>query len=122
MRLGPVVRSFGYAFAGLGYAVRTQRNVRIQLACAAIVVALGVWLDIGPRDWALLVSAVGLVIAAEVCNTALETVVNLVSPEYHPLAKTAKDAAAAAVLILAMTAAGVGACVLGPPLLDRLAR
>lgn len=117
MRWSVLLRSFGYALAGLSHAVRTQQNVRVQLTCAAAVVAVAAWLHIPGRDWAVLCLSMGLVIAGEIGNTALEAVVNLVSPDYHPLAKIAKDSAAAAVLVLALTAAVVGLLILGPPLL-----
>ena len=93
MQAHSVWASFGYAFAGLWYAVRTQRNVRIQLVIAALVAMLAGWLRVPLRDGALLAMAIGLVIAGELANTALETVVNLVSPEYQ--AKTAELAAIA---------------------------
>jgi len=115
-----LLASFRYAFAGLGYLVRTQPNTRIHLAMAVTVVALGLWLGLPARDWAVLALTVGLVLTAEAFNTALETLVDLVSPEPHPLARTAKDVSAAAVTLAAVAAVVVGLLVLGPALWEQL--
>ena len=72
-------------------------------------------------EWAIIILTVALVWAAEFANTALEAVVDLASPEKHPLAKVGKDVGAAAVLIAALTAVLVGLLILGPPLWERLA-
>ena len=84
--------AFGYAFAGLATAWRTQPNVRIHAAAAVVVVAAGVWLRLPPWAWAVLALAIALVVAVELVNTAIEAVVDLASPGDHPLAKAAKDA------------------------------
>jgi diacylglycerol kinase len=84
------------------------------------VISLAAWLRVPPRDWALLFLAIGLVWIAEFLNTALEAVVDLASPEVHPLGRVGKDVGAAAVLIAAAAAAAVGLMVLGPPLWARL--
>jgi diacylglycerol kinase len=89
----------------------TQPTFRIQGAAAVLVVAGGVLLRLPPAAWAVLVLAIGLVLFAELLNTAIEAVVDLVSPDYHPLAKQAKDVAAAAVLVAAVTAVAAGAAV-----------
>jgi undecaprenol kinase len=103
--------AFGYAFAGLRAAWRTQRNVRVHALVALIVVAAGIALRLPLASWALVALAIGLVLAAELLNTALEGVVDLVSPDDHPLAKRAKDVAAAGVLVASLAAAAVGAFV-----------
>ena len=110
------LRAFRFAFEGLGYLVRTQPNARIHLAVTVAVVFLAAWLHVGREGWVWLVLAIGLVWAAEAFNTALEAVVDLTSPEKHPLAKAAKDVAAAGVLLAAFTAVAVGLLVLGPRL------
>ncbi len=115
-----LIRSFGYAFSGLAYLVRSQANARIHLALAAAVVAVGLWLRLPAHDWAVVALTVGLVLAAEAFNTGLEAVVDLVSPERQPQARLAKDVAAAAVLLAAGTSVVVGLLVLGPPLWARL--
>jgi len=116
------LRSFGYALEGVSYLIRTQRNIRIELASGAVVLALATWLGISPIEWAVVVLAIVLVLGTEGLNTAMELVVTLVSPERHPLAKAAKDVSAAMVLIAAIGSVAVGVAILGPPLLARLAR
>ena len=86
----------------------------------AAVILVGIWLHLPPRDWAVLALTIGVVLAVEVGNTAIEALVDLASPDTHPLAKVAKDAAAGAVLILALAAVVVGLTILGPPLWARL--
>ncbi len=115
------LRSFRYAFAGLGHMLRTQPNARIHAAATLLVTALGLWLRLDALSWALLAAAVTVVWAAEACNTALEAAIDLASPQIHPVAKAAKDAAAAGVLLAAGGAVVIGLLVLGPPLWSRLA-
>ena len=110
------LRAFRFAFEGVGYLMRTQPNARIHLVVTVAVVSLAAWLRVDREGWVWLVLAIGLVWAAEAFNTALEAVVDLASPETHPLAKASKDVAAAGVLLAAITAAAVGLLVLGPRL------
>jgi len=116
MRSRNIRESFRFAFSGLWYALRTQRNVRIHLIIAAGVVALGLWLGLSPTLWAVLVLTIGFVLASEMLNTVAEALVDLVSPGYHPLAKMVKDVTAGAVLLASIISAIVGLLVLGPPL------
>jgi len=115
-----LARSFRNAFAGISHTLRTQRNARIHLGITIAVVALGAWLRIEIEQWVPLILAAGLVWTAEFVNTALEAAVDLASPKEHPLAETAKDVSAGAVLLAAVAAAVVGILVLAPPLLVRL--
>lgn len=103
-----LARSFGFAAEGLWYALRTQRNFRIQLIAAVIAFAGAIYLQFSPVQWTLLILTAAAVLILELLNTVAETIVDLVSPEYHPLAKTAKDLAAAAVLLASLTALAVG--------------
>ena len=112
--------SFSYALEGWLYVLRTQRNAWVHAAATIAVVILAFWLDLGRIDWAILVLAITIVWTAELANTALEALVDLVSPDVHPLAKTAKDVSAGAVLASACGAAIVGVLILGPPLWERL--
>jgi diacylglycerol kinase len=114
------VRSFGYAFAGLGYLFRTQPNAWIHALATTAVVALAGWLRLPAGDWALLVLAMMAVWMGELFNTAVEAVVDLVMPEQHPLARAAKDVAAGAVLVAALGAVAIGLLILGPPLWARI--
>ena len=116
MRNRDMLDSFRFAFAGLWYTLRTQRNTRIQLAIAVAVVALGLWLGLSCIQWAALTLTIGFVLVSEMLNTVTETLVDLVSPGYHPLAKVVKDITAGAVLVAAITSVVVGLLVLGPPL------
>jgi diacylglycerol kinase (ATP) len=111
-----LLTSFKHAFSGVWYVVRTQRNARIHLAVALVVIALGLWLGLSYTQWAVIVLTIGLVLAAEAFNTVAEAVVDLATAERHPLAKIAKDVAAGAVLLMAITAVLVGLLILGPPL------
>lgn len=112
--------SFRYAFAGWWYMLRTQRNAWIHAVISTLVFLLGLWLGLGALEWAILFLTIGLVWMAEFVNTALEAVVDLASPDLHPLAKVGKDVAAAAVLVGACTAVVVGLLILGPPLWARV--
>lgn len=110
------LRGFGYAFAGVAYAVRTQRNLRVHLVIAGLVAVAGWALRVTAIEWAILALAVGAVVSAELINTAAELTVDLLTQEYHPLAKAAKDVGAAAVLAAALAAATVGVAIFGPRL------
>lgn len=103
--------AFGYAFTGLWTAWRGERNLRIHAATGLVVVLAGALLRLRPLAWGLLVFAIGLVLVTELLNSALEAVVDLVSPHDHPLAKRAKDVAAGAVLVAALAAATIGVLV-----------
>ena len=113
-------RSFGNAFAGLWAVWRTQRNARIEVSIALAVVALGLFLRVGALEWVVLTLTIGLVLTAECLNTVVEAIVDLVSPDYHHLAKVAKDASAGAVLLLSILSIIIGLLILGPPLVQRL--
>lgn len=110
------IAGFGYAFTGLWYALRTQRNVRVHLAMAILVTLAGVLLRVSALEFALLYVAIAGVFIAEMFNTVIEICVDLAKPEYHPLARTAKDVAAGAVLLSALLAVVIGIFVLGPHL------
>ncbi len=110
-------RSAGFAWAGVRHAYGTQANFRIECWAALVALGLCVWLRAPLAPVAL---ACALVLSLELLNTALEAVVDLVSPEWHALAGVAKDAAAAAVLLGSGGALIVGLSVLLPPLLARL--
>ena len=113
--------SFGHAWRGLKYVIRTQKNAWIHAAATLAVIVLGVWLALPARDWAVLALTISIVWMAETLNTSIEAVVDLASPVHHPLAKVGKDVGAAAVLIVAFTAVLVGLLILGPPLWTKLA-
>ncbi|MCX6024956.1 MAG: diacylglycerol kinase family protein [Chloroflexi bacterium] len=120
MRARGLAAAFGFALRGIGYAWHTQRNVRIQAGVAMAVVLVGAWLRVGALEWALLITAIALVLSAELLNTAIEAVVDLVSPQTNLLAGAAKDACAAGVVVAVVGAVLLGLFVLGPPLIDRV--
>jgi diacylglycerol kinase len=106
--------SFTYAWKGLQYAFRTQLNFKVHSLAALIAICLGYLLEISTHDWLWLCLAIGLVFTAELFNTALEVLVDLVSPEFHPKAGVVKDLSAAAVLITALVAIAIGLMVFLP--------
>ena len=112
--------SFGYAIEGIAYTLRTQRNARIHITIAAIVIAVGGWLGLPTAEWGVLLLTMGAVFSAEMLNTVVETIVDAQIEEFHPLAKVAKDVAAGAVLVMSVIAVLVGICVLGPPLWEKM--
>lgn len=114
------IESFGNAFRGWWYVLETQHNAWIHAVIAMAVFALGFWLSLPARDWAVLILTVTMVFTAEFINTAIEAVVDLASPQKHPLAKVGKDVGAAAVLIAAVAAVLIGLLILGPPLWEKL--
>lgn len=95
-------RSFLFAIQGFRTAVATERNIKVMLGAAVFAVVMGIVLRIDLLSWAIVLVCCGVVISAELLNTAVETVVDLVSPEFHPLAGRAKDIAAAAVWVLSV--------------------
>jgi len=109
--------SFQYAWQGVTYAFRTQRNFRIHVAIGVLAVGLALWLQLSAVEIAVISLTCGLVMTMELINTALESVVDLtVQQTYHELAKIAKDCAAAAVLMSALISVSVAICLLLPPL------
>ncbi len=104
-------KSFLFAIQGFRTAVATERNIKVMLAVGACAIVAGLALQIDLISWAIVLLCCGVVIMAELMNTAIETVVDLVSPEFHPLAGRAKDIAAAAVWVLSFLVAIVGVLV-----------
>ncbi len=113
-------RSFRYAFAGWWYVIRTQHNAWIHAVVSTAVFILGFWLQISRLEWAIIILAVMAVWMAEFLNTAIEAVVDMTMPDPHPLAKIAKDVAAAAVLLGAIGSFLIGLLIFGPPLWEIL--
>lgn len=116
----PLGRAFSCATCGIVSAFKTQRNMKIHLAVALAALVLGVALGIEAPSWAAIVICIAVVFAFECMNTAVEAVVDLVSPEYTELARRAKDCAAGAVLVCAAGSVIVAVFVFVPALLARL--
>jgi diacylglycerol kinase len=112
--------SFRHAFVGLIYVIHTQKNAWIHTVASFCVILLAFWLHVTTQDWAILILTLSAVWTAEFINTSLEAVVDLTSPQKHPLAKVGKDVGAAAVLISALSSIVIGFLILGPPLWNRL--
>lgn len=110
-------RSFLFAVQGFRTAVSQERNIKVMLCGAVFAIMAGALVGLDPLSWAIVLVCCGVVIAAELLNTAVEKVVDLVSPEFHPLAGQAKDISAAAVWVLCVLVAVVGIIVFGNALL-----
>jgi diacylglycerol kinase (ATP) len=115
-----LLRSFRFAFRGLGQVLARERNARVHLAAAAAAVAVSVWLGLDRVEIAVVALAIGLVLAAEVMNTVVERVLDLLHPGHSELVRVIKDMSAAAVLVTALAALAVAGLLLLPPLVDRL--
>jgi len=112
--------SFKNAIVGWWHVIRTQKNAWIHAVATVVVLLVAFWLRLPVRDWGVLILTIAMVWTAEFLNTALEIVVDLASPNLHPLAKVGKDVGAASVLIAALSAAVIGVLIIGPPLLTKI--
>jgi diacylglycerol kinase len=110
------LRSFVYAGQGIAHGFRTQRNMRVELGIAILVIIAGIVLRITAVEWAVIFVCIGLVLSAELINTVTELAVDLLTQRYHPMAKLAKDAGAGAVLVAALASVAVGIAIFGPRL------
>ena len=104
------------AWAGVTYTLRTQPNAWIELTALSVVAIAGLWFGISALEWGLLGLTVAVVLALEAVNTAIEAVVDLVSPQVHPLAKIAKDCAAGAMVFVVLGSIAVAAAIFVPRL------
>lgn len=111
-----LIASFRYAFSGLWYLLRTQRNAQIHCLVGGCAVALGAFLSLARWEWLALVLTIALVLAAEGVNTAVEAAVDVATSAYHPFARIAKDVAAGTVLLCAIASVVVGCIVFIPHL------
>ena len=108
------LESFKHAIRGIRMVLKSEKNMQIHLIFVLLVVFFGLLLAISPVEWMFCLLAFGLVMGAEMLNTAVESIVDLVSPEYHELAGRAKDVAAGAVLVTAIFAAITGLIIFVP--------
>lgn len=108
-----LVKSFWYGFKGIGIAFKEQLNVKIHFLAVAVIITAGIWFGLNTAEWAIVFLTFGMVIVAEMLNTAIEYIVDFISPEYNVKAGKIKDVAAGAVLIAAITAAIVAAFIFG---------
>lgn len=110
------IASFGYAFEGIFEVIKSQANFKVHFLAAFLVISAGFYFSISTKEWCLIMGSIFAVLSAETFNTAIEHLTNLVSPDYHILAKKAKDAAAGAVLLIAIGAAIIGMLIFLPKL------
>jgi diacylglycerol kinase (ATP) len=113
-------QSFRFAFSGWWFVIRTQRNAWIHTLASISALLLAAWLRLPSWEWAILILTIAGVWTSEFINTAIEAVVDLSTPNHHPLARVGKDVGAAAVLIAALASVLVGLLILGPPLLVKV--
>ena len=113
MDVHKLIKSFGYAFYGIWTAMKEQ-NMRIHIISAIFVIIAALLTGLSISEWVILILVIALVIGAEMINTAIESVVNLASPDIHPLAKQAKDVAAGAVLVFALASVIIGLLIFLP--------
>jgi diacylglycerol kinase (ATP) len=111
------IRGFGYAFNGIWHAAATQLNFRVHLAAATVALYGGWALHISPDEWLWIILCIGMVLMAELFNTAIEFLTDLVSPEYNKKAGLVKDMSAGAVLVIASCALIIGLIIFVPKLL-----
>lgn len=116
IRAKNLLYSFKYAIEGIGYTLKTQRNMRIHTVAGMLAFLVGIYLHLSRFELALLVIVSSMVVVAEMFNTSVESAIDLYSRQRHPLAKIAKDVAAAAVLVSAISSFIVGLLILGPPI------
>ena len=108
------LQSFGYAFRGIRVVFGTEANMQIHIVITILVIVCGIAFSISLTEWMFCLLCIGLVVGAEMINTALENVVDLASPGQHPLAGKAKDIAAGAVLICAIISVLIGLLIFVP--------
>ncbi|WP_069988905.1 diacylglycerol kinase family protein [Massilioclostridium coli] len=108
-----LVKSFSYAFRGIWFCIKNERNMRIHITASVFVLAFSFIYGLTPNQYAILALTLGSVMMCELVNTAIEAVVNLTSDSYDNLARIAKDVAAGAVLLCAIAAVGVGIALFG---------
>jgi diacylglycerol kinase len=113
-------KSFQHAAEGLLYVLREERNARLHLISALVVLLVSAWLELAVIEWALIIACIALVFVGEMLNTVVELTIDLISPDENLLAKCAKDVAAGAILIASLTATVTGLLVLGPKLWPRI--
>jgi diacylglycerol kinase (ATP) len=120
LKIAARVKSFLYAVQGIVTVARTAPNAWYMALATVVTVAVGLWVGAGALEWCFLATAITLVWVTEIVNSAIEFLVDLASPELHPLAQKAKDAAAGAALLAVIFSIVIGILVLGPKLLAKL--
>lgn len=120
MKNKKLISSFKYAFTGMWSAYKSERNMKIHIAVAILVILFGVFLQISTYEWIACTVCFAMVIGAEMFNTAIETVVDIAMPKKDERAKKAKDVAAGGVLVFAIGSAIIGSIIFIPKIIDYL--
>lgn len=107
-------KAFDYAWSGILYGVKAERNLKFHLVAAIVVILAGLYTGLSMIEWSIIVLLIGGMLALEMMNAAIERVVDLVTLENHPLAKHAKDLAAGAVLVYAISSVVIGLIIFVP--------
>ena len=113
-----LINSFKYAFTGIKTSFKTEQNMKIHILIMILVILAGIILKIDALDWIILIIMISLVISAELFNTTIETVVDMITKEKNEKAKVAKDVAAGAVLVLAIGSVIIGFIIFIPKILN----
>ena len=113
-------KSFGYSIDGLKYAYKYEQSMLIHIFATILAILLGLICQITLIEWCMVFIAIGIVLAGELINTAIEAVVDLVTLEIHPLAKIAKDCGSAATFVMSVIAAIIGCLVYIPHFIEML--
>jgi diacylglycerol kinase len=114
------LKSFGFAFNGLIILFREEHNARIHFVASFVAVIAAFWLKLSAIEWVAIIFAIGLVIALEIINSAIENIADFISPEKHEMIKKIKDLAAAGVLVASITALMIGLIVFLPKIIDKV--
>lgn len=120
MKNKKLINSFKYAFSGILSAYKSERNMKIHISIAILVIFFGIFLQISTYEWIACILCFAMVIGAEMFNTAIETVVDIAMPKKDERAKKAKDVAAGGVLIFAIGSAIIGSIIFIPKIIDYL--
>lgn len=115
-------KSVGHALDGIEYAINKERNIKLEILFAIIVSVAGFLLNISLTEWVVIILVISMVLSLELVNTAIERCVDLVTKDYHELAKAAKDVSAGAVLIMSMFSVIIGIVIFLPKIISLLGR
>jgi undecaprenol kinase len=115
-----ILKSFSYALNGIKTAILSERNMRIHMIISIIVIGCSFFFSLSFVEWIVVVLTIGGMIALELVNSAIERVVDMITKEYHPLAEQAKDIAAGAVFVYAITAIIIGIAIFLPKIISLL--
>ena len=112
------IKSFSYALDGLKYAFKYEQNILAHAFATILVISFGIIFHISYTEWLILILIIGLVVATELINTSIEATIDLITKEKNPIAKVAKDTAAAAVMIFAVIAVILGLMIFVPKIIE----